>query len=499
MKQPVISLQEQGPDDQRYVSIIDDDEVTPIQRAPWFAVLFMVASSFFSANVIIPFVPFLVSRLFPLLDKTELGTRTGFLDGAFFLGVMIGGPIWGRLADKLGRKFALLWGVFAGIGLAVAFGFCNNYMLALGIRFVWGVSGANMSVSRAILAELSDHTNRARMFTALGIGVILGRLLGNGVGGLLAEPAEKYACFDVEFFRQYPYALPVFIAAAINLLSLLVGVIYLPETKGGRRTPSLIGAALLSPSTAQVETKRPGICDVLKQSKTPAMLFSCFFIALCHAIYNVIFTLWVLNTKHNYGFDFGTSAIGMTRVLAVPTDLFLQLYLFPFAVKKMGIFYCYQACALLWAAAVIITPFSSYANRSPIAVQWIALELCVILNNILAMVTLAGNGILCTNLVDNEIRGVFMGIRQSFVGLGRGLGSVFGGIIFSWSLQTDDRSGVLAHLPFNFYFSWLFQAMLMLTVFTLSWFIDGKTLERNPDEWREYHRKQTQEQGGGVK
>ena len=142
--------------------------------------------------------------------------------------------------------------------------------------------------------------------------------------------------------------------------------------------------------------------------------------------------------------------------------------------------------------AAIITPCASYTNRSSVAVQWIAIELCVILNNIFAIVTLVANGILSNNLIDNEIRGQFNGIRQSFVGLGRGLGSCFGGIIFSWSLQTEDRSGPLAQLPFNFYFTWLIQSILMLLVFGLSCF-SGKELERNPQEWRDYKRKQAQE------
>merc|ERR1719320_691978 len=126
----------------------------------------------------------------------------------------------------MGRRLALLWGVFAGICLAMAFGFCGNYYLALAIRFVWGLSGGNMGMSRAILAEISDHTNRAKSFTALGIGVIAGRLFGHAIGGLLAEPADKYEFFDTRFFRNYPYALPVFISAGINMFSLVVGVIF---------------------------------------------------------------------------------------------------------------------------------------------------------------------------------------------------------------------------------------------------------------------------------
>jgi len=478
----------------RSVSLDEKEPVTPIRRAPWFAVLFMIAASFFSGNVIIPFVPFLVLKLFPELDKTQVGTRSGFLDGAYFLGIVFGGPIWGRLADVVGRRIALLWGVFAATGFSVAFGFCDNYILALGIRFAWGISGANITICRTLLAEISDHTNRARTFTAIALGIILGRLLGNGVGGLLSEPAKKYSCLNIQFFNEYPFALPVFVASFLNLASLIASFLYLPETKQKRPNAEVLKARLLSPTTQVEKIERPGICDILRRPKSLALLFSTCFVSLTHAIYVVIFTLWVLNDKDDYGFEFGTSAIGMVRVFAVPTDLLLQLVLFPWAVGKFGLFSCYQTCALLWAVAVIVTPFASYTNRFHLAVQWVVLELCVIINNILASVTLAGGGILCTNLIEKEIRGQFLGIRQSFIGVGRGLGSCFGGILFSWSLQVDDRKGILSKFPFNFFFTWLIQSLFMFVVLTLSCFLGGgKDLERNPEEWREYERRKTME------
>jgi len=91
MKQPISTLN-RTPIIERSKKV-HEGMTTPIPRASWFAVFFMVASTFFSGNVIIPFVPFLVARLFPDLQKSELGTRTGFLDGSFYIGVMVGGPL----------------------------------------------------------------------------------------------------------------------------------------------------------------------------------------------------------------------------------------------------------------------------------------------------------------------------------------------------------------------------------------------------------------------
>jgi len=63
------------------------------------------------------------------------------------------------------------------------------------------------------------------------------------------------------------------------------------------------------------------------------------------------------------------------------------------------------------------------------------------------------SGILSGNSIEARYRGRVQGIRQSVIGIGRGLGSIFGGILFSWSLASDKRSGIFGEFPFDFYFT----------------------------------------------
>jgi len=64
----------------------------------------------------------------------------------------------------------------------------------------------------------------------IGLGPSVGSLVGGGMGGVLAEPAEKYPMLNTPFFRNNPYALPVFAAGAVNFISWVLGYFYLPET-----------------------------------------------------------------------------------------------------------------------------------------------------------------------------------------------------------------------------------------------------------------------------
>ena len=59
----------------------------------------------------------------------------------------------------------------------------------------------------------------------------MGLIVGPVIGGALVNPAEKYASLDVEFFREYPYALPNIVVGLSSLLILVVALFFLPESR----------------------------------------------------------------------------------------------------------------------------------------------------------------------------------------------------------------------------------------------------------------------------
>lgn len=62
--------------------------------------------------MIFSFLPFMVQHFFPYLAKDELGYYAGMLGSAFSCGSLIGNILWGIISDKLGRRPALLFGLF---------------------------------------------------------------------------------------------------------------------------------------------------------------------------------------------------------------------------------------------------------------------------------------------------------------------------------------------------------------------------------------------------
>lgn len=136
---------------------------------------------------------------------------------AFFIGLAIGQLFYGPVADRYGRKPPLLFGLIcftlasAGCALAV-----NIESLTV-LRFLQAVSGcAGMVVSRAVVRDLFDHRESARMFSLL--------MLIMGVAPILAPLAGGYLLVWLGW-RAIFWALAVFGAACVAAV-----VFRLPET-----------------------------------------------------------------------------------------------------------------------------------------------------------------------------------------------------------------------------------------------------------------------------
>lgn len=86
-----------------------------------------------------------------------------------------------------------------------------------------------VGVSKTVMAELTDSTNSAAAFSMIPIMWSAGVTIGPLIGGLLSNPAWKWALFDTSFFHQYPYFLPCAVAGFLALLAGILGAIYLQE------------------------------------------------------------------------------------------------------------------------------------------------------------------------------------------------------------------------------------------------------------------------------
>jgi putative MFS transporter len=91
--------------------------------------------------------------------------QTGTL---FFFGMLIGAALFGRLADKYGRRRVLLITVACDAVFGLLSAFSPNFAILLGLRFLTGIAvGGTLPVDYAMMAEFLPSKNRGRWLVML--------------------------------------------------------------------------------------------------------------------------------------------------------------------------------------------------------------------------------------------------------------------------------------------------------------------------------------------
>lgn len=138
-------------------------------------------------TMIIPFLTLYLQFELGLSDPHEIGIWAGVIFAGNFVTAFIFQPIWGKLADRYGRKLMLLRSGFGMAVVMVLMGFAESPWHLLLLRMLNGtISGFNP----ASIALISATTPKDRMGFAMGSvqsGAIAGTILGPFIGGLLAD------------------------------------------------------------------------------------------------------------------------------------------------------------------------------------------------------------------------------------------------------------------------------------------------------------------------
>ncbi|MBB5700954.1 putative MFS transporter [Ochrobactrum daejeonense] len=104
-----------------------------------------------------------IAKTFGLTVPQALQTGT-----LFFLGMLIGAAVFGRLADKYGRRRVLLVTVACDAVFGLLSAFAPGFGLLLALRFLTGVAvGGTLPVDYAMMAEFLPARNRGRWLVML--------------------------------------------------------------------------------------------------------------------------------------------------------------------------------------------------------------------------------------------------------------------------------------------------------------------------------------------
>ncbi len=162
-------------------------------------------------SMLIPVIPYFVVHF------GVSALVVGILFSTFSLCQFIAGPIWGNVSDRIGRKTVLIISqIGATIGWAML-AFAGNIFWVFVARIVEGVSGGNIGITQAYVADLVEPKERARAFGFISATFGAAMIFGPVTAGQL--------------YIRFGFAAPFLAAAALQLITLILTIWLLPESR----------------------------------------------------------------------------------------------------------------------------------------------------------------------------------------------------------------------------------------------------------------------------
>lgn len=197
-------------------------------------VLFTVFLDVLGIGILIPVLPQLIYTIFIPQGFSYNGSLIllGWLTGIYPLMQFLATPILGQLSDRYGRRKVLgisLTGTALGYVLFAIAIITKNIPLLFIARAFDGITGGNISVARAVVADVSPPKLRTRNFGFIGACFGLGFVLGPYLGARLAGP-------NVSFFGLFNTpgwfntATPFWFTAILSAINVMLLLMFLPET-----------------------------------------------------------------------------------------------------------------------------------------------------------------------------------------------------------------------------------------------------------------------------
>lgn len=208
----------------------DQARRAPVSIYPILSINFVGTLGF---SIVLPFLVFLVTRL------GGNALIYGIMGATYSAFQLIGAPILGRWSDRYGRRKILLlsqlgtlasWAIFLGALFLPATVLWNTDSGRLGAftitlplavlffaRALDGMTGGNVSVANAYLADITDEQDRSGSFGKMAVASNLGFVMGPAIAGVLGATA-------------WGETVPVLAALAISAIATLLIVFGLPES-----------------------------------------------------------------------------------------------------------------------------------------------------------------------------------------------------------------------------------------------------------------------------
>lgn len=356
-------------------------------------------------GILIPIIPLLLadprSQYFMLPHSLTLGQGYiifGFLVAIYPLMQFLATPILGQLSDKFGRKKIL--------GLSLAGTFIAYILFAIGIliknipllfisRAFDGITGGNISVAQAAVADITTPQNRSRTFGLVGAAFGIGFIIGPFLGGILSESKL------VSWFNA---ATPFWFAALLAFADVILIVICLAETFKLKKDKKIIWG-----QSVKNIIRAFGIRE-LRTLFTTVFLFQSGF-----TFFTTFFSVFLITkfefTQSNTGNFFAYLGIWLvftqgflTRIIS---NKFSEYKVLRITLISTGVFILAYLLPNVWWGLLIVTPFFAFFNG-------------------LSQANITG---LISNSVGPEIQGEILGINASVAAMAQAVPAMLTGFI----------------------------------------------------------------------
>jgi MFS transporter, DHA1 family, tetracycline resistance protein len=377
-------------------------------------------------SIVLPFLVFLV------IDLGGNAIVYGILSATYPAFQLIGAPLLGRSSDIYGRKKILLLshgGTLAGwiIFLIALFLPVNNLfnidstiigtfaitlpLVALFLaRAIDGLTGGNVSVADAYVADISSDESRSKNFGKMAISSNLGFIVGPALAGILGATV-------------YGEVLPVLAALILSLVVLVVIVFTLKETKCSilMKIPEKndVGRVFSFESKECYKTANPNrlkFRDVFKLKYISFLLVLYFLIFLG---FNIFYTSFPIHAVNELGWTI--TQMGIFYAVLSGIMVLVQGPILRKTLKKFS-----EEQLVIIGSVILGTNFILLVSSDIILIYGAAVLFAV------------GNGLMwppvmsiLSNRAGTVYQGTVQGVANSFASLSSIIGLMMGGLLYN--------------------------------------------------------------------